>query len=102
MFTFEELMLLDAAGVQVLLRQVEKQKLAVALKGGSEGVKELFFANMSGRAAKMLKEDMDALGPVRLKDVEEAQAEVVRLTKELSGSGQITISEGGEVGELVY
>ena len=102
MFTFEDLIRLDAAGAQVVLRQVEKEKLAMALKGGSEGVKELFFANMSGRAAKMLKEDMDALGPVRLKDVEEAQAEVVRLTKELSSSGQITISEGGEEGELVY
>ena len=102
MFTFEDLLRLDAAGAQVLLRQVEKDKLATALKGGSEGVKELFFANMSGRAAKMLKEDMDALGPVRLKDVEEAQAEVVRLTKELSSSGQITISEGGEEGEMVY
>ncbi len=102
MFTFEDLIRLDAAGAQVVLRQVEKEKLAMALKGGSEGVKELFFANMSGRAAKMLKEDMDALGPVRLKDVEEAQAEVVRLTKELSSSGQITISEGGEEGEMVY
>ncbi len=102
MFTFEDLIRLDASGAQVLLRQVEKEKLALALKGGSEGVKELFFANMSGRAAKMLKEDMDALGPVRLKDVEDAQAEVVRLTKELSSSGQITISEGGEEGELVY
>ncbi|MBX7200027.1 MAG: flagellar motor switch protein FliG, partial [Rhodospirillaceae bacterium] len=54
------------------------------------------------RAAKMLKEDMDATGPVRLKDVEEAQAEIVRLVKELSNSGQITISEGGEDGEMVY
>ncbi|MHB1206816.1 MAG: flagellar motor switch protein FliG, partial [Rhodospirillaceae bacterium] len=58
MFTFEDLIRLDATGAQVVLRQVEKEKLAMALKGGSEGVKELFFANMSGRAAKMLKEDM--------------------------------------------
>ncbi len=102
MFTFEDLIRLDAAGAQVLLRQAEKEKLALALKGASEPIKELFYANMSGRAAKMLKEDMDALGPVRLKDVEEAQAEIVRLTKELSNSGQIQISEGGEDGEMVY
>ncbi len=102
MFTFEDLIRLDAAGVQTLLRHVEKEKLALGLKGGSDAVKELFFANMSGRAAKMLKEDMESLGPVRLKDVEEAQAEVVTLTKELSNSGQITISEGKDDGELVY
>jgi flagellar motor switch protein FliG len=102
MFTFEDLIRLDANGAQVLLRQAEKEKLALALKGASEAIKELFYANMSGRAAKMMKEDMDALGPVRLKDVEDAQAEIVRLTKELSSSGQITISEGGEEGEMVY
>ena len=102
MFTFEDLIRLDSNGAQVLLRQVEKEKLAIALKGASEPIKELFMSNMSGRAAKMLKEDMDALGPIRLKDVEEAQAEVVRLTKELSNSGQIQISEGGEDGEMVY
>ena len=102
MFTFEDLIRLDSAGAQTLLRHVEKDKLALALKGGSDAVKELFFANMSARASKMLKEDMEALGPVRLKDVEEAQAIVVTLTKELSTSGQITLSEGGEEGELVY
>ncbi|MBX7200549.1 MAG: flagellar motor switch protein FliG [Rhodospirillaceae bacterium] len=102
MFTFEDLIRLDAAGAQVLLRQAEKDKIALALKGASDAIKELFFSNMSGRAAKMLKEDMDATGPVRLKDVEEAQAEIVRLVKELSNSGQITISEGGEDGEMVY
>ena len=99
MFTFEDLVRLDANGAQVLLRQVEKDKLAMALKGASSTILDLFTANMSVRAAKMLKEDMDALGPVRLKDVEEAQ---VTLTKELSNSGQITMSEGSEGGELVY
>jgi flagellar motor switch protein FliG len=102
MFTFEDLVRLDSAGVQVLLRHVEKDKLALALKGASEGIMDLFTANMSARAAKMLKEDMESLGPVRLKDVEEAQVTVVTLTKELSGSGQITLSEGAEDGELVY
>ena len=102
MFTFEDLVRLDANGAQVLLRQVEKDKLAMALKGASPAILDLFTANMSARAAKMLKEDMDALGPVRLKDVEEAQVAVVTLTKELSNSGQITMSEGSEDGELVY
>ena len=102
MFTFEDLVRLDTAGAQVLLRHVEKDKLALALKGASEAIMQLFTANMSARAAKMLKEDMDSLGPVRLKDVEEAQVAVVTLTKELSNSGQITLSEGAEDGELVY
>jgi len=102
MFTFEDLVRLDAAGAQTLLRHVEKDKLALALKGASDAIKELFSANMSARAAKMLKEDMDGLGPVRLKDVEEAQNIVVTLAKELSNSGQITISEGKDEGELVY
>jgi flagellar motor switch protein FliG len=102
MFTFEDLTLLDAAGVQTLLRQADKQKLTVALKGASDAIKELFMQNMSGRAAKMLKEDMDALGPVRLRDVEEAQNALVTLTKELANSGQITIAEGGEEDEMVY
>jgi flagellar motor switch protein FliG len=102
MFTFEDLVRLDPAGAQTLLRHVEKEKLALALKGASDAIKELFQGNMSARAAKMLKEDMEALGPVRLKDVEDAQNAVVTLAKELSNSGQITISEGKEEGELVY
>ena len=102
MFTFEDLGRLDPAGAQTLLRHIEKEKLALALKGASDAIKELFTANMSARAAKMLKEDMDSLGPVRLKDVEEAQNAVVVLAKELANSGQITISEGKEEGELVY
>jgi len=102
MFTFEDLLRLDANGVQVLLRQAPKEKLVIALKGASEPIKDLFYQNMSGRAAKMMKEDMDALGPVRLKDVEEAQSAIVTLTKELSNSGQITIPEGKEESEMVY
>jgi len=102
MFTFEDLGRLDAAGAQTLLRHVEKEKLALALKGASDAIKELFTSNMSARAAKMLKEDMDGLGPVRLKDVEEAQNIVVTLAKELSDSGQIVISEGKNDDALVY
>ena len=102
MFTFEDLVRLDSSGIQTLLRHVEKDKLAQALKGASEPIQELFFSNMSSRAGKMLKEDIESLGPVRLKDVEDAQNEVVILAKELSSSGQIVISEGKEDDELVY
>jgi flagellar motor switch protein FliG len=102
MFTFEDLIRLDATGAQTLLRHVEKEKLAIALKGASDPIKDLFFQNMSERAGKMLKDDMDGLGPVRLKDVEEAQTAIVTLAKELSSSGQIQISEGKEDDELVY
>ena len=73
MFTFEDLVRLDSSGIQTLLRHVEKDKLAQALKGASEPIQELFFSNMSSRAGKMLKEDIESLGPVRLKDVEDAQ-----------------------------
>ena len=102
MFTFEDLVRIDAAGIQVLLRSVEKDKLGMALKGASEAVKELFFKNMSERAGKMLREDMEAMGPVRLRDVDTAQTIVVALAKELAAAGQLVISEGREDDELVY
>lgn len=102
MFTFEDLVRIDTAGIQTLLRSVEKDKLAIALKGGSEAVKDLFFKNMSERAGKMMKEDMDAMGPVRLRDVDQAQSMIVTLAKELAASGQIVISEGREEDELIY
>ena len=102
MFTFEDLQKLDPGGVQTLLRAVDKDKLGVSLKGASEQIKELFFGNMSERAAKILKEDMAALGPVRLKDVDEAQMEMVNLAKDLAAKGEIVISEGGSEDELVY
>ena len=102
MFTFEDLVRVDSQGIQILLRNIDKDKLAVALKGASDTIKDLFFNNMSSRAGKIIKEDMEALGPVRLKDVEEAQQYIVTTTKELSNSGEITISEGKENDELVY
>ena len=102
MFTFDDLTRIDASGIQVLLRSVEKDKLAIALKGGADAVKELFFKNMSERAGKMLREDMEAQGPVRLRDVDQAQAAIVVMAKELAASGQIVISEGREEDELVY
>jgi flagellar motor switch protein FliG len=102
MFTFEDLVRIDMAGIQTLLRSVEKDKLGMALKGASDTIKELFFKNMSERAGKMMREDMDAMGPVRLRDVDQAQSTIVVLAKELAASGQIVISEGREEDELVY
>ncbi len=102
MFTFEDLVRIDMQGIQVLLRNVEKDKLGMALKGASDNVKELFFKNMSERAGKMLREDMEAMGPVRLRDVDQAQSLIVTMAKELAASGQIVISEGREEDELVY
>ena len=96
MFTFDDLQRLGPAAVQVVLRSVEKDKLPVALKGSSDKIKEMFFANLSERAAKMLKEDMDALGPVRVRDVDEAQGHIVTVAKDLAASGQIEIGSGKE------
>jgi flagellar motor switch protein FliG len=102
MFTFEDLTRIDLAGIQTLLRHVEKDKLGLALKGASDGVKDLFFKNMSERAGKMLREDMESMGPVRLRDVDQAQSLIVAMAKELANSGQIVISEGREEDELIY
>ncbi len=102
MFTFDDLARIDSGGIQMLLREIEKDKLALALKGASEELKTLFLDNMSKRAAKMMKEDMEAMGAVRLKDVDEAQSIIVSAAKALADSGEIMISSGGEDDELVY
>jgi len=102
MFTFEDLGKLDATGVQTLLRSIEKAGLAIALKGASETLRDLFFGNMSERAGKILKEDMEAMGPVRLKDVDEAQMEIVTKAKDLQATGELIIAEGGGDDELIY
>ena len=102
MFTFDDLATVDPAGVQAILRAVDKDKLGTALKGASDALAGLFFDNMSERAAKILKEDMEAMGPVRMRDVEEAQVEIVAIAKDLADKGEIIISEGGGEDELVY
>ena len=102
MFTFDDLARVDAAGIQLLLRQVEKDALGLALKGASDDVQELFFANMSERAGKMMQEDMEAMGAVRLKDVDEAQANIVATAKALSDAGEIVIAGNDEESELIY
>jgi flagellar motor switch protein FliG len=102
MFTFEDLAKLDPTSIQTLIRAVDKDKLPTALKGATETLRDLFFSNMSERAAKIMKEDMGAMGPVRLKDVEEAQQYIVSVTKDLEGRGEIAISTGNEEDELIY
>jgi flagellar motor switch protein FliG len=102
MFTFEDLGKLDPGGVQTLLRNVEKDKLPLALKGASETLRDLFLSNMSERASKMLKEDMAAMGPVRLRDVEEAQLAMVIVAKDLAGKGEIMLSDKKGEDELIY
>lgn len=101
MFTFEDLLRIDPAGIQTILRNIQKEKLPIALKGASDAIKDLFFSNMSERASKIMKEDMASMGPVRLKDVEEAQMHIVNVTKNLADREEIIISEGGQ-DDLIY
>jgi flagellar motor switch protein FliG len=102
MFTFEDLIKLDPSGVQTLLRSVEKDKLALALKGASDTLRDLFFSNMSERAGKILREDMEAMGPVRLRDVDESQMQMVNVAKELAAKGEIMLADNKGDDELVY
>lgn len=102
MFTFEDLAKLDPQSIQALIRAIDKDKLPLALKGATETLRDLFFSNMSERAAKILREDMGSLGPVRLKDVEEAQNYVVSVTKDLESRGEIRVSTGKEEDEIIY
>src|SRR3954453_13941089 len=101
MFTFDDLVKLDTASAQTLMRHVDKDKLAVALKGAADPVRKFFLGNMSTRAAKMLVDEMQALGPVRLRDVDEAQALLVNLAKDLAAKGEIMISKNRADDELV-
>ncbi len=102
MFVFEDLQKLDPGGAQTLLRAVDKEQLGLAMKGASETLRDLFFSNMSERAAKILREDMEAMGPVRLKDVEAAQQAMVNMAKDLAAKGEILLADGGADDELIY
>jgi flagellar motor switch protein FliG len=102
MFTFEDLGKLDPGSIQTLLRNVEKDKLGLALKGATDSLRDVFFSNMSERAGKILREDMEAMGPVRLKDVDEAQMRMVNVAKDLANKGEIMIAGGGAEDELIY
>lgn len=102
MFTFEDLNQLDPASVQTLLRRFDKDKLGLALKGASDGLRDMFFSNMSERAGKLLREDMETMGPVRLKDVDEAQMLMVNTAKELAAEGEIMLADSKGEDELIY
>jgi flagellar motor switch protein FliG len=102
MFTFDDLVQLDSASMQTLMRHVDKDKLAVPLKGANDTVRQFFMSNMSSRAAKMLAEDMENMGPVRLRDVDESQQQLVNLAKNLAAKGEILISKSRGDEKLVY
>ena len=95
MFVFEDILLLDDRAIQRVLRDVDNNDLAVALKGANEEVQNVIFKNLSKRLAAMIREDMEFMGPVRLKDVEEAQQKIVGIIRKLEDSAEIVISRGG-------
>lgn len=96
MFTFDDLSRLPPSSIQVLLRNAEKDKLPLALKGASQNLRDLVFQNLSERAGKMLREDIELLGPVKLRDVDEAQAGLVTLAKDLAAQGQIELNDNSD------
>lgn len=95
MFVFEDILLLDDRAIQRVLRDVDNNDLAIALKGANEEVQGAIFKNLSQRLASMIKEDMEFMGPVRMKDVEEAQQKIVGVIRKLEESAEIVISRGG-------
>lgn len=95
MFVFEDIVIIDDRSVQRVLREVESQDLALALKGASTEVSQKIFSNMSQRASDMLREDIEFMGPVRLRDVEEAQQRIVNIIRKLEDSGEIVVARGG-------
>jgi len=103
MFTFDDLVKLDSGAIQTLLRKVDKGKLTIALKGATETVREFFLQNMSQRAAKMMMDDLQNMGPVRLREVDEAQGLMISTAKDLADRGEIVIVKGSNSeDELVY
>ena len=96
MFVFEDIVALDDRGIQQVLKEIDQKELGIALKGASEEVAAKIFGNMSKRASDMIKEDMEFMGPVRLKNVEESQQRIVAVVRRLEESGEIVISRGGE------
>ncbi len=96
MFVFEDLNMLDDRGIQRVLKEIDTKDLGLALKGSSDDVKSKFLKNMSKRAAQMLQDDMAFMGPVRIRDVEEAQQKIVNVVRTLEEAGDLVISRGGE------
>ncbi|MCS7272894.1 MAG: flagellar motor switch protein FliG [Fimbriimonadales bacterium] len=101
MFTFEDLLQLDDRAIQQVLKEVEMKELALALKGASDALKEKIFRNMSERAVNMLKEELEFMGPVRVRDVEEAQQRIVSIVRRMEEAGEIVIARGGEEEMLI-
>jgi flagellar motor switch protein FliG len=96
MFTFEDLMKIDDRGMQTLLKEITSEDVALSLKGASDGIRDKIFKNMSERASAMLKEDLDAMGPVRVSDVERSQIKIAMVAKRLESEGKIMLSKGNE------
>lgn len=96
MFVFEDILSLDNRSIQRFLREIDNNQLAIALKGAGEDVQKIIFANMSKRMGEMIREDMEYMGPVRLRDVEEAQQDIVNIIRKLEEAGEIVIARGGE------
>ncbi len=96
MFVFEDILTLDNRSIQRFLREIDNNQLAIALKGAGEDVQKIIFANMSKRMGEMIREDMEYMGPVRLRDVEEAQQDIVNIIRKLEEAGEIVIARGGE------
>lgn len=101
MFVFEDLARLDGADIQILLRHIDKSMLATALKGADDTMRSLFFANMSERAAAILRDDMDIMGPVRVREVDAAQQKIVETAKRLADAGEIYLSKTNDE-EIIY
>ena len=101
MFTFEDLGRIPPQGIQVLLRNVQKDRIAMALKGAPAAMKDLFFKNLSERAGKMLREEIEGLGPVKVREVDESRAELVQVAKDLAAQGKIEIKQMSDE-EVVY
>jgi flagellar motor switch protein FliG len=96
MFTFEDLMKIDDRGMQTLLKEITSEDVSLALKNASDHIKEKIFKNMSERAAAMLKEDLEAMGPARVSDVERAQIKIAMVAKKLESEGKLILSKGNE------
>ena len=102
MFTFPDIARINPVGIQAILKIVDKSRLALAMKGASEEIRKQFVDNMSQRAAKILQEEIETMGPVRVKDVEEAQSEIIMAAKDLIQRGEIELSDGGDSDQLIY
>ena len=101
MFVFEDIIILDDRAVQRMLREIDTKELAIALKGTKDEIKDKIFNNMSERARQMLQDDMEYLGPVRAKEVQDAQTNVVSAIRNLEAAGEITITRASVEDELI-